>query len=229
MHIKAWQEFNKESDLYSESVQIWSAFFDQENCSSYLHLLSNDEKIRAARLKDPKIANQQIISRGILRLLLGNYTGKDPKDLVFSYSQFGKPHLSNSENLEIFFNLSHSGNLLLIAVGKEKQIGIDVEKIDGKIDIFGISSLIFTDEEQFSLSRSLDPVQNFYELWTAKEAFIKSTGLGFTYPSNQFSVVIRKGNESNLGISIMPLAGSGLSLASFKPVKGYSAALAVMN
>jgi 4'-phosphopantetheinyl transferase len=229
MFIKLWQESNKDSKLNSEGVQIWSAFFDQENYLSYFPLLSEDEKIRADRLKNPRSASQQIISRGILRLLLGNYTGKDPKDLVFSYSKFGKPVLTNTERSDIFFNLSHSGNLLLIAIGKGKHIGIDVEKIDGKIDIFGISSLVFSNDERYSLSRSLDPVQNFYELWTAKEAILKSTGLGFSYPSNQFSVVITKGNESKLGISKKLVAGSDFSLASFTPVTGYSAAMAVMH
>jgi 4'-phosphopantetheinyl transferase len=208
-------------------IQIWSAFFDQENCLSFFHLLSEDEKARVARLKDPDAASQQKISRGILRLLLGRYTGIEPKFLGFSYSEFGKPYLSNPANSKICFNLSHSGNLLLIAVVKGKQIGIDVEKYDGKIDISGIASMVFSPEEQSSLSRSKDTVHDFYELWTAKEAILKSTGLGFSYPSNKFSVVISKDNVQHLKITSDLPSGSDFSLESFSPVEGYSAAIAL--
>jgi 4'-phosphopantetheinyl transferase len=229
MVIRPWQGTNKSTDLFSEKVQIWSAFFDQENCSSYFDLLSKDEKTRAGHLMDPGAASRQIISRGILRLLLGSYTGKDPKALAFSYSEFGKPFLSNPANSEICFNLSHSGDLLLIAVARGEQIGIDVEKNENNIDISGIAALVFSAEEQFSVSQSANPIHEFYELWTAKEAILKSTGLGFSYPSNQFSVVKSKDHKSRLRISKDLPAGSGFSLATFSPAEGYSAAIAVMH
>ena len=157
MVIRPWQESIKNADFYSEKVQIWSAFFDQENSSPFFDLLSEDEKSRAARLKDHGAASRQIISRGILRLILSSYTGKDPKALVFNYSEFGKPYLSDPENPEVLFNLSHSGNLLLIAVTEGEQIGIDVEKNEDNIDFSGIAALVFSAEEQFSLSHSADP------------------------------------------------------------------------
>ena len=229
MVIKTWQESTKDSSISSEDVQIWSAFFDGENCAHYFHLLSDDEKVRASRLKNPGKACQQIISRGILRLLLGNYTGINPKELAFKNSPFGKPFLSNPVDSEICFNLTHSGNLLLFAIGKGKHIGIDVEKIEGKIDFKGISSLVFSSEERFSLSRSLDPIHDFYRLWTAKEAILKGTGFGFSYPSNQFSVVISKGNAALLKGSKEFAAGLSCSLSSFSPVIGYSAAVAVLQ
>jgi len=229
MNIKPWQESNKDSTISSEDIQIWSAFFDGENCEHHFHLLSDDEKARAGRLKNPGTACQQIISRGILRLLLGNYIGINPKELVFKTSPFGKPFLSNPADSEIGFNLTHSGNLLLIAIGKGKHIGIDVEKVEGKIDFKGISSLVFSSEERLSLSRSLDPIQDFYRLWTAKEAILKGTGFGFSYPSNQFSVVISKGNAGLIkGIKEFA-AGLSCSLSAFSPVDGYSAAVAVLQ
>ena len=229
MNIKPWQQFDKAADPYSEKIQIWSAFFDQEHSSSFFDLLSEDEKSRAARLKDPGAASRQMISRGILRLILGSYTGKDPKTLVFSYSEFGKPCLSDPENPEVCFNLSHSGNLLLLAVSDGEQIGIDVEKDEDNIDFSGIAALVFSAEERISLSHSTDPIHEFYELWTAKEAILKSTGLGFSYPSNRFSVVKSKEQESHLIISRALPAGSDFSLISFLPVEGYFAAIAVMH
>ena len=229
MNIKPWQEFDKVADLYSEKIQIWLAFFDREDCSSYFHLLSEDEKARAARLMDLGTASRQIISRGILRLLIGRYSGMDPKQLSFNCSEFGKPFLTNPADSGICFNLSHSGSLLLIAVVSGKQVGIDVEKNESKIDVSGIASIAFSAEEQSFLSRSIDPVHDFYELWTAKEAILKSTGLGFSYPSNKFSVAISKGKVQEQKITNDLPAGTDLSLISFSPVEGYSAAVAAMR
>jgi len=227
--IRPWQESINVADLYSEKVQIWSAFFDRENSTSYFDILSKDEITRAERLKDTGNASRQVISRGILRLILSNYTRKDPIDLVFGCSEFGKPYLSDPENSDICFNLSHSDNLLLVAVTKEKQIGIDVEKNDGDINISGITALVFSVEEQISLSHSTDPIHEFYELWTVKEAILKSTGFGFSYPSNRFSVNKSKEQRSHLDISKGLSAGTEFSLETFSPAEGYSAAIAVMQ
>ena len=229
MVIRPWQKSINHADLYSEKVNTWSAFFDQENRSSFLELLSTDEKSRAERLMDPEAASRQIISRGILRLILGSYTGKEPNALVFGCTEFGKPFLSDPKNSGIYFNLSHSGNLLLIAVTAGKQIGIDVEKNENNIDISGIAALVFSVEEQISLSQSTDPILEFYELWTAKEAILKSTGFGFSYPSNRFSVNKSKEQISRLRISKGLPAGTEFSLETFSPAEGYSAAIAVLQ
>ena len=213
----------------SEKIQIRSAFLDLEDSSHFFHLLSEEEKERAVRLKSSTAACQQIISRGILRLLLGNYIGVNPKELVFKNKAFGKPFLCHPVDSTICFNLTHSGSLLLIAFGKVKHVGIDVEKIVNKIDLKGIASLVFSSEEQLFLSRSLDPIHDFYALWTAKEAILKVSGRGFSYPSNQFSVVIAKGITS---LSMIPTELSGgysCSLSSFSPETGYSAAVAVLQ
>jgi len=229
MNIKPWQESRDEIDFSSGDIHIYSASLEVEDSSHFIHLLSEDEKNRVAQLKSITVAHQKIISRGILRLLLGSYTGSNPKDLVFNNNPFGKPFLCNPANSEICFNLAHSGNMLLFVIGKEKDVGVDVEKIEDKIDFRGISSLVFSPKEQLSLSRSMDPTHDFYVLWTVKEAILKVSGRGFSYPANQFSVVISKGIPH---ISLIPeelTDGGSYSLSSFSPANGYSAAIALLK
>jgi 4'-phosphopantetheinyl transferase len=227
--IKPWQEAREGLTLSSENVQIWSASLDMEDSSHYLHLLSSDEKMRAARLKSKTISDRQIISRGILRLLLGSYLGVKPEELAIGTGQFGKPFLFNPTDSAVCFNLAHSGNLALFAIGKGKSIGIDVEKTEKNRDFTGISSLVFSSAEQLSLSRSIDPLRDFYALWTAKEAILKASGRGFSYPSNQFSVVLSKGI---LALSKIPAElsnGYSCQISSFSPIPGYSAAIAILQ
>jgi 4'-phosphopantetheinyl transferase len=229
MNIKHWQEPREDVNFSTQEMQVWSASLETEDSSCFYNLLSEDEKKRAARMKSRSAANGQIIGRGILRLLLGKYIGVNPRDLVFSKSPFGKPFLSNPMDSAISFNLTHSGSLLLVAIGKGTQVGIDVEKIEENIDFSGISSLVFSSAEQRSLSRSHNPILDFYALWTAKEAILKASGHGFSYPSNQLSVVISKGSAT-LPIIPAELTGCGsCSLSSFSPAEGYSAAVAVLQ
>ena len=229
MNIKPWQESRKDIDFFSDDIQIWSAFLDMEHSSSFFHLLSEDEKKRSARLKSSPIAYQQIISRGILRLLLGKYIGVDPKELVFNNNSFGKPFLSNPTDSAICFNVTHSGSLLLFAIGKGKHVGVDVEIIDEKLDFKRVSSLVFSPDEQLSLSLSINPIGYFYALWTAKEAILKAAGRGFSYPSNKFSVSILNRITFPSIIPAELTSGCSCSLFSFSPVKGYSAAVAVLQ
>ena len=229
MNIKPWQESREDIDFFSDDIQIWSVSLDVEDSSRFFQLLSEDEKKRSARLKSSTVAHQQIISRGILRLLLGKYIGMNPKELVFNDNPFGKPFLCNPADSAICFNLAHSGSLLLFAIGKEKHVGIDVEIIDEKIDFKRITSLVFSSDEQLSLSLSLDPICDFYALWTAKEAILKAAGRGFSYPSNKFSVFISNGITFPSIIPAELTGGCSCSLFSFSPVKGYSAAVAILQ
>jgi 4'-phosphopantetheinyl transferase len=229
MKINPWRESFDKKEYPSEGIQLWSAFFDLEESGEFLHLLSEEEKNQAARLKNNNTARQKIISRGILRLLLGNYLQLRPEELIFQFSPFGKPFLANPEADLISFNLAHSGNLLLIGIGNGVKIGVDIEKIDEEIDINGISALAFSYSEKQILSLSKNPIRDFYALWTAKEAILKVSGFGFAYPSNQFSVVLA---DEKLTTAVIPnelSGGKSFSLFSISPLQGYSGALAQLR
>jgi 4'-phosphopantetheinyl transferase len=229
MKINPWRDSFQKKVYPSADIQLWSAFFDLEDSDEFYHLLSEEEKNQAARLKNNKTARQKIISRGILRLLLGDYLQLHPEELIFQYSPFGKPFLSNPEAASISFNLAHSGNLLLIAIGYAVALGVDIEKIDEEIDINGISTLSFSFPEKQILSHSKNPIRDFYAIWTAKEAILKVSGLGFAYPSNQFSVVLEDEKVSTAIIPNELSGGKSFSLFSLLPLQGYSGALAQLR
>jgi 4'-phosphopantetheinyl transferase len=226
MNIIPWQKSQTEFNSSTGVTQIWSASFEAEDCSCFTPLLSEFEIGCAERQMNKTVAHQKIISRGILRILLGNYLGLDPKELLFEASPYGKPFLSNPIKPEISFNLSHSGDLLLIALSKDKQIGIDVERIDEQIDFRSLSHMIFLDEEQLALSCSTNPIHDFYVLWTAREAILKLTGLGFSHPAHNFSVIRENKVPHFSTIPVEINSSHAYSLSSFIPADGYLAALA---
>ncbi|MFD2588179.1 4'-phosphopantetheinyl transferase family protein [Croceitalea marina] len=101
-----------------------------------------------------------------------------------SYTKFSKPYLL--QNNEIQFNISHSGLRVLCAIGKE-EIGLDIEKINEKINIVDFRNHM-TNFEYQKIASSKNHLKEFYNWWTQKEAVIKLLGQGLSIPLNSFGI-----------------------------------------
>lgn len=153
----------------------------------YQSVLSQDEKQRAnAYVLDSK-KNEFIVTRSFLRLLLGACLKITPDAVVFNHNSYGKPFLSDSS---IFFNVSHSGDYAVIALGKDHDIGIDIERENMSVKSKKIAQRFFTTQEQSFLftQESSNQVAFFYRIWTAKEAVCKAIGVGLWSSMKAFSV-----------------------------------------
>ncbi|WP_179415844.1 4'-phosphopantetheinyl transferase family protein [Mucilaginibacter sp. E4BP6] len=83
----------------------------------------------------------------------------------------GRPYLNGSS---LDFNISHSGNLVAIALSDTNRVGLDLE--EKKWVQLSDFDMVFTSEE---LSFINDDLDNFYDYWTVKEAAMKADGRGF--------------------------------------------------
>lgn len=123
-----------------------------------LDLLCEEERARAARIA---VEHRRVLwtrSRGVLRALLGRYLDADsrPRELRFVLGPHGKPALRDDAGWasDLRFNLSHSGELMLVAVTAGREVGVDVE-----------------------LVRDRHPAELLRE-WTVREAIVKCLGTG---------------------------------------------------
>ncbi len=175
-----------------ESVHIWLVDTDklEHNQKVLSDILSIDEIERVNKFVFDKDKKQQIISRGILRLLLSRYINLGPESIRFSTIKKGKPILNHSEYQNIKFNLSHSGKYIVYAIAGNREVGIDIEYMK---DINDFDQII----ERFSSKKEAKeylelPIEirkrAFFTWWTRKEAFIKALGEGLYMPLDQFSV-----------------------------------------
>jgi 4'-phosphopantetheinyl transferase len=116
------------------------------------------------------------LARGFLRALLGSYLGVPAGDLRFEYGPHGKPALPGA----IEFSLSHAGDLLAVAVGVDRAVGVDVEKSASSPDILALARRYFCpDEYRWLLAREgADQTDQFFRIWTRKEAYLKARGVG---------------------------------------------------
>ena len=122
-----------------------------------------------------------MICHGKLRTILAGYTGIAPEKICFAQEAFGKPYIIvEDQPYEIKFNLSHSGNTMLVAVGFHKSIGIDVEWWDDRVDGAAMVQDCFAESER-SFWETLPDTERtaiFYQFWTRKESFVKAVGKG---------------------------------------------------
>jgi 4'-phosphopantetheinyl transferase len=166
--------------LAPDEVHCWSVPLDApaHGLAGLFETLAQDERDRAARLRFERDRRRFIVARAALRELLGRYVGTLPDQVRFAYNAFGKPELS-PEFGRLKFNLSHSGDLGLIAVTWGADIGVDVEQIrtSGFADIaqsfFSPSEL----EQLSAVPRDLQ-ARAFFRVWTRQEAYAKARGEG---------------------------------------------------
>lgn len=158
---------------------------------SYLSsILSPEELIKVNKFKDKNRQNLAIIYRSLLRIILANHLKISPQDIEFSYTEKGKPFLTNSA---LNFNLSHTEDMIIYAVSA-KKIGIDIEKNDKKVKYEELAKRFFCTSE-YQLIKQVSQEEKailFYQFWTAKEAYLKAIGLGLSGGLNTIELAYNK-------------------------------------
>ena len=177
--------------ICDESIDLWMIPLSSvgDRFQEHEQSLSTDERQRATRFRSAKERRHFTLARGSLRPILSQYLGTQPEAVRFSYGTHGKPRLANTHEPSLEFNLSHSGDRLVLAISKLETIGVDIESSDKPRRVARIAQRFFSRQEVADLlvlsqSRRL---HRFYQLWTLKEAYIKACGLGLAIPLRQFS------------------------------------------
>ena len=119
--------------------------------------------------------------------------------------KFGKPHFLRTKDS---FNISHSGNYVVIAVSRF-NIGIDIQRMEKNNQL--VAERNFHQNECTYINEGEDEnvkTQRFYEVWTVKEAYLKNVGIGLRKPLNSFEVNFAEGKAKimdNPGYEILQM------------------------
>ena len=124
-------------------------------------------------------------SKRRMERMAGDYAVHKVLSELFGLQEFeiireGKPYVKGIK--ECHFNLSHSGDWLLLAVG-DAPVGADIEKIT-KIRPKTMEQY-FTQSEQDEVKKN--GAASFFEIWTQKESYVKYTGEGIKGLSKELS------------------------------------------
>lgn len=154
-------------------------------------VLSANERARAERLRSPRLRRRFEARCMLVRHVLGPVVGVSPEALAFETTANGKPRLvlpgraaAGGRVAALDFNLSHSENVLVLAVALERQVGVDIEVVRSGVDVLAVAEAQFTAGELAWL-RALPPEHQrpaFYRFWTRTEAISKVSGQGIASP-----------------------------------------------
>ena len=219
--------------LTQEDVHLWRALLDLApgGVENLRQTLSPDELSRAARFLAPAAQARFIVTRAILRDVLGRYAGRRPAELEFGFRPGGKPFLSSGSGAAgLEFNLSHSHGMALYGVTLGRQVGVDVELVRSNLDHERIAKRFFSAAEAAGL-QDVPPelrAESFFRCWTRKEAYIKARGEGLAIPLASFDVSVAPGEPpALLSVRDLPSEVGRWTFLPLPPMAGYATALAV--
>ena len=230
MPSSLWRRPDDNLTLTSRDVHVWRASLtvSETRLADFDAILAEDERARAARFRNPLHGAHYTVGRGVLRMLLGRYLRRQPPDIHFSYSEYGKPFIKDGAALR--FNLSHSQELALYAFTLQREIGIDIEYLRAVPARDQIAEQFFSPNE-IEVLRALPAAQQdtgFFNCWTRKEAYIKAHGEGLSLPLHQFDVTLAPGDPATLLETRVALDHADRwTLQALLPGGNYVAALAV--
>lgn len=152
-------------------------------------------------------------SRALLLRAAGLHTGLSSEALgEVTVNQWGKPTLDGLE-----CSVTHSGSWWLCAVG-DTPMGLDLQVHRSHSDPEKLSRRFFHPREDGWLAQM--GYGRFFDLWCAKESWVKYTGTGFHQDPGTFSVVSEDGR-------FPVMAGVEFRLLPFGP--GYSLCLCAQH
>jgi 4'-phosphopantetheinyl transferase len=166
-------------------VHVWIADLDVAGIA--LGTLSPGERERAQRFARAQDARRWERSRGLLRLLLGEYLRADPAGLRFEAGERGKPRLAGAAGRlpkgqagRLCFNMSHSAAVGLYAVALDVEVGVDVEMTRPGLDVLAVAERAFGGATAKRLERldEQEREREFLRLWVRHEARLKCSGAG---------------------------------------------------
>jgi len=181
--------------LREDEVQVWSASLTVPPAASARlgATLTEDEHGRANRFVFDQHRARFVVARAFLRDVLARLLDRAPASIRFRYEAAGKPRLdghAEGDGSGLRFNLSHSGDIALLAVTRGRDVGVDVEVLRPVPDACELAERYFSPADSAAL-RSLPGSEReaaFLRCWTLKEAYVKAVGDGLTMPLDRFEV-----------------------------------------
>lgn len=145
--------------------------------------LSSEEAAQAGRFLRAATGWQFRVTRAALRHILAAYLQEAPHQVEIIRLPMGKPAVPprNGKGC-LSFNVSHTEEFAAIAVSSSREVGIDVETRNRKLDVLGMAERFFAPEEAEELAATAEPLrlEAFLRYWSRKEALLKAQGRGLS-------------------------------------------------
>ena len=228
---QSWQCGPVSPEISPNDLHIWRVSLDARWSWSFDEALSLDDRMRADRFRFDSDRRRFCVARASLKLILGRYLKAKPGRLQLDVGDYGKPFLNDRKTSQgIRFNLSHSHRMALIAIARDREVGVDIEFMRPNFVTDEVVKHFFSPAEvkAFSTITPAFKAQSFFNCWTRKEAYIKARGEGLSCPLDDFDVSLAPGAPAALLESRLdPKETSRWRLQDLFPAPGYAATVAI--
>ena len=164
-------------------VKVWKVLPElvDDPLERLIDVLDSAERGQARSNPDLPLRRDYAIAHACLREILAGELGIAPREVSFALAgaPSAKPSLADGTH-GLSFNLSHTPGLILIAVAREREVGVDVEWLGRRVRAAALSGRRLSESERSVLARAsrAERVRCFLQLWTRREAHAKMTGEG---------------------------------------------------
>jgi len=178
-----------------DEAQVWfvrTARVADAEVAAAQELLSTDEVRRQQRLRTETLRRDFAIKRALVRLVLSRHVAVDPRAWTFGTIDNGRPCIASPAAGDLDISISDTNGLVAVLTTRGVRSAIDVEHLERSIAVDGIAARFFSAEERdayFMLDESRRR-RRFFELWTAKEAYVKTLGAGLAEGFRGFTIQV---------------------------------------
>ncbi len=197
-------------DPLKGEVHLWFAYPDEWEpalTESAHGILDAGEIARLERFRFPAHRQLFLASRLLLRTTLSRYAEIPPEAWRFVANEHGKPRIvAEAGPSALAFNLAHTAGVAVVAVANRRDVGVDVENRDRRVQARRLIDRFFAPEEAAELGK-LSPAElceRFFLTWTLKEAYIKALGRGFAQPLDSFAFRLTRERPCRIDLSAAP-------------------------
>jgi 4'-phosphopantetheinyl transferase len=209
----------------SAKVHVWSASLDQSERrqEELTAMLAPEELERASGIVRGVHRRRFVAGRGMLRALLSRYLDLEPARVRLVYDARGKPEIMGAAREGLHFNVSHSCDRVVYAVGRGHRVGVDIEQVRPVTNVNHVARRFFSPSEHAALQALSEErrLAAFFRCWTRKEALAKGRGEGISDSLRRFDVTAAPGDGAR------SLHVDGWELEDLIVDGGYVAAVAV--
>jgi phosphopantetheinyl transferase len=184
LHLAGWPAADLAARLESVDAVVCTAGLacDAAGVERCRALLSPSEQERLASYSNAIVARRFARGRALVREVVGSVLGLPAAQVPLREGIHGKPCLAAGTVRRVWFSVSHTDDLLVVALSRVADVGVDVERARALDQWQRVADRVLDAQERRQLAIAVeqgsDPSEALLRLWCRVEAELKAVGCG---------------------------------------------------
>lgn len=228
-HLALWPITDLAARLHYLDAVVCTASLlpDHGAADSARDVLDQAERDRLAGYTNDVVAGRFSRGRALLRTMLGSALSLHPRDVALREGLHGKPHIARSSSRPLWFSVSHADDLLVVAMSRVSDVGVDVERLRVVDNWQRVANRVLDPQErrqlELAVAAGYEPSLAFLRHWCRVEAELKAIGCGIA------GLESHRAGERPRGLRLTDLADLPIPDVLTREDERYQAALALCS